>query len=180
MKELIAKRYAKALVEAIGEAKIPLALEWLKRGEEAFKSEDFVDVILSPQIPKTLKSQAVIGILEAGKGSGETKLVNLIKVLAERNRLELLPNICKELERFLAKSRNEYVATLTLKEAFDEKTLKAIETMLAKKLQAKLVLSQKEENLEGVRLVVEDLGIEVSFLRDRFVNDLRNHILRAF
>ncbi|MGP1579520.1 MAG: F0F1 ATP synthase subunit delta [Wolinella sp.] len=180
MRELVAKRYAKALVESIGEEKIPLALEWFKKSEKAFRSEDFIDVILSPQIPKALKSQVMIDILEAGKRVGETRLINFVKALAERNRLELLPDICKELERFLAKSRNEYVATLTLKEAFDEATLKAIEAMLAKKLHAKLVLSQREENLEGVRLVVEDLGIEVSFLRDRFINDLRNHILQAF
>ncbi|MDE5603067.1 MAG: hypothetical protein K2I71_04000, partial [Helicobacter sp.] len=27
---------------------------------------------------------------------------------------------------------------------------------------------------------VEDLGIEVSFSQDKFINDLKNHILRAF
>lgn len=176
MRELVAKRYAKALVEALGEDRLASTLEWLKGSEGAFGTEAFQEMLASPQISKTLKGQVVLDVL----GDGEAKLLNFIKVLADKNRLELIPDVCKELEKSIAATRNEYVAVLTTQEAFDDKTLKAIEETLAKKLQAKLVLSQKREEFEGVKLVVEDLGVEVSFSRERFINDLKNHILKAF
>lgn len=176
MKELVAKRYAKALVEAIGTEKLVAVLEWLQGARKAFEVETFRELLGSPQAPKELKTQVVLEVL----GEGEAKFINFIKALAEKNRLELIPEICQELDRLIAVNRNEYKAVLTTQEAFDEATLKALEETLAKKLQAKLAITQKLGEFDGVKLVVEDLGVEVSFSREKFVNDLRNHILKAF
>lgn len=176
MKELVAKRYAKALIEAIGTEKLVAVLEWLQGARKAFEVETFRELLSSPQAPKELKTQVVLEVL----GEGEAKFINFIKALAEKNRLELIPEICQELDRLIAVNRNEYKAVLTTQEAFDEATLKALEETLAKKLQAKLAITQKLGEFDGVKLVVEDLGVEVSFSREKFVNDLRNHILKAF
>ena len=44
----------------------------------------------------------------------------------------------------------------------------------------RVLMLEREIDIEGVRLVVEDLGVEVAFSQERFVSDLREHILRAF
>ncbi|MDE6045319.1 MAG: hypothetical protein K2F85_07385, partial [Helicobacter sp.] len=59
-------------------------------------------------------------------------------------------------------------------------TLENIKNTFAKKLNVNLALKHEHSDKEGVRLVVEDLGVEVAFSQERFVSDLREHILRAF
>ncbi|MDE7217534.1 MAG: hypothetical protein K2N20_05520, partial [Helicobacter sp.] len=80
----------------------------------------------------------------------------------------------------LAAMKKEYVAILSSKEAFDAATLENIKNTFAQRLNVNLALKQERSDKEGVRLVVEDLGVEVAFSQERFVSDLREHILRAF
>lgn len=176
MRELVAKRYAKALVDVIGESGLYGAIDWLKRVEMAFEVESFADLLGSPQVDKGVKCKLTLEVL----GDGEPRLVNFIRALADKNRLELIPYICKELERLMAVSRNEYMAILIAEEEFDIATLESIRQTLAKKLNANLVISQKKSQLEGIKLIVDDLGVEISFSRERFVSDLSKHILKAF
>ncbi len=75
--------------------------------------------------------------------------------------------------------KKEYAATLTAKESLDTKTLEKIQDSLAKKLGVKLSIKQRLSEVDGIKLSVEDLGIEVSFSKERFSNDLKHHILKA-
>ncbi len=86
----------------------------------------------------------------------------------------------KELSSYLATLNKEYIAQLIVSESYDEAVLREIESQFSKKLGVNLLLKQQIVANVGVKLVVEDLGMEVSFSQEKFVNDLRNHILKAF
>ena len=61
-----------------------------------------------------------------------------------------------------------------------DSVLKEIENKFSQKLGVNLLLKQQIVENAGIKLVVEDLGVEVSFSQEKFINDLRNHILKAF
>lgn len=176
MKELVARRYVKALVQSFGEQEIASLLQSLQKVHAAFASEKFREIIAAPYVSEAKKIELVLQIVE----SNDSKVQNLIRLLGTKNRFAFIPEICAELEATLAAMHKEYVAVLSSKEAFDEATLENIKSTFAKKLNVNLALKHELSPKEGVRLVVEDLGVEVAFSQERFVSDLREHILRAF
>ena len=50
---------------------------------------------------------------------------------------------------------------------------------LSSRLNVNLDLRQERAAIDGIRLSVEDLGVEISFSKERFFTDLTNHILKA-
>ncbi len=176
MRELIAKRYVKALIESFDKEQIGMLCDSLKKVQQALEIKVFAEIIKSPSISEAKKIELVLDIC----GRDIPKLVNFIKILGAKNRFEFIPDMCVEIEKTISTIRNEYAAILYVTEFFDEAMLKNIETAFAQKLNVNLVLTQQTVAKEGVRLIVEDLGVEVAFSREKFINDLREHILKAF
>ena len=109
----------------------------------------------------------------------DTKIQNFFRLIAQTDRILLIPYISNELEKRLLARKKEYAAVLVSKDELDNKTLERIQDSLAKKLGVKLSIKQELSGTDGIKLSVEDLGIEVSFSKDRFSSDLKNHILKA-
>lgn len=170
---IIAKKYTQALIDS--GADLDEALHILKGFSLVLREKKYADIIASPFLSKTQKEQ----FLRDNIGKVDTKLENFFRLLAEADRILLIPYISNELEKRLLANKKEYAATLTSKEELDSKTLDKIQIALAKKLGVKLSIKQKLSGIEGIKLSVEDLGMEVSFSKERFSNDLKHHILKA-
>lgn len=107
------------------------------------------------------------------------KTQNFLKVLVDSGRVMLISYIAHEIEKKLFEHNKEFIATLSSHEAFDEGVLANLQHSLAKKLNVKLNIHQKQNMTNGVKLSVEDLGVEVSFSEKRFGQELKKHILKA-
>lgn len=178
MKDLIAKRYIKALARAATEAELKEIVESLSKLAEAYRVAKFKEIIESPYIEQKQKTEFILSnILD---NQFNTKFSNFIKILAEHKRLDLFDDLHRELSSYLAALNKEYIAKLFVSESYDESVLKEIQNKFSKKLGVNLSLKQQVIENTGIRLVVEDLGVEVSFSQEKFANDLRNHILKAF
>ncbi len=178
MKDLIAKRYIKALAKTASEAELKEIVESLSKLAGACRIAKFREIVESPYVEQKQKIEFVLNnILD---NSVNEKFSNFIKTLAEHKRLDLFEELYKELASYLAASNKEYIAQLIVSEHYDEVVLKEIESKFSKKLGVNLLLKQQIVANAGVRLVVEDLGVEVSFSQEKFASDLRNHILKAF
>lgn len=176
MSELIAKRYTRALLESVGVQGLSRVCAPLYRIKEAFSVPLFASLVNSPHV----ESSVVFGVVSDIGGDLDVKISNLLRLLSEKSRISLIPEICKEIDRLIAASKNQYPATLFAQEPLDQAVLGKLENLLSKKLGVTLVLSQQVEKINGVRLVVDALGVEVSFSQERFVHDLKSYILKAF
>ncbi|MCI5968769.1 F0F1 ATP synthase subunit delta [Helicobacter sp.] len=178
MKDLIAKRYIKALAVSVSQSQLEEIALLLAKLAEASAVLKFRDIMESPYVSTTQKVAFILkDILD---NSGNIKFVNFIKVLAEHKRLDLFEGLYRELSLYLAILNKEYIAQLIVNEGYEDSVLKEIESKFSKKFGVNLLLKQKIMANIGIKLVVEDLGIEVSFSKERFISDLRNHILKAF
>lgn len=177
MKELVAKKYIRAITESFSPEEISTLLTSLKKVALAFDLEKFREIIQTPSVSDEDKVELVLSIFE---NKDNDRLVNLIKVLGEKNRFEIIPEICRGLERTISATQNRYVAVLMSKDPFADDVLKNIEGAFAKKLNVDLAMAHESSTKEGVRLMVEDLGVEVSFSKEKFAQDLKEHILKAF
>lgn len=174
---VIAKKYARALEKLVDSNGLSECYEYYNEISKAFYVEKFSAIVYSHIISKAKK-------LELLK-SFTTKKINkngerLLEILVRNDRISLLPFLSLELKRLIDSKKNEYSATLYFKENVSEDSIKVIANKLGKKLKTTLNITQRiDTSLDGIRLEVPDLGYEVVFLKDRFLQDLQDSILKA-
>lgn len=178
MKDLIAKRYIKALAASVLQKELQEIALLLGKLASASSISKFREIIQSPYITSGQKMEFILKNLLDNAGS--VKFVNFIKILEEHKRLDLFEELYAELSSYLAAFNKEYIAQLIVAESYEDSVLKEIESKFSRKLGVKLVLKQKIVANTGIKLIVEDLGVEVSFSKEKFIADLKNHILKAF
>jgi len=174
MEELIAKRYATALSSVSKEVKS--IVEVLNVLTEALSASDVQEVLSSPIVAAEKKTEMILSAL--GK-KADAKLVNFIKILGENRRLDLIPAIAKVLNAELQKESNQYEGVLKSSKKLDKEELAKLEETLERYTGSKIKLKQEKTDLDGVRVSVDDLGIEVNFSKQRVKEQLIDFIKKS-
>lgn len=174
MEELIAKRYATAFSSVSKD--IASIVEVLNMLSEAIGSNSVKKVLNSPIVSAEKKTEMILSAL--GK-KADTTLVNFIKILGENGRLDLIPAIAKVLNADLQKESNQYEGILKSKETLGDKELSELEATLKKYTGSTIKLIQEKTDLDGLRVSVDDLGIEVNFSKQRIKEQLIDFIKKS-
>jgi len=174
MEELIAKRYAKALKEVFEDLESIVAL--LSVLSEVVSDEEVKRILTSPLLPPEKKAEIIIAAL--GKNVDQ-RFVNFIKILAEKNRLHLIPVIAKVLKAELQKIKNMYEGVVETQEKLDTEVLSKLENALEHYTGAEINLLQKICDLDGLHVHVDDLGVEVNFSKKRVKEQLIDFIVKS-
>jgi len=174
MEELIAKRYASALSSVAKD--LPSILKVLNVLSEVTSSSEVKSALTSPIVASEKKTEMILSTL--GKGADDS-LVNFIKILGENNRLDLIPAIAKVLNADQQRVSNEYDGVLKSASTLDEKALADLEKTLKKYTGSTIKLTQEKTDLEGLRVSVDDLGIEVNFSKQRVKEQLIDFIKKS-
>jgi len=174
MEELIAKRYAQAL-SSMGKD-LPTVLEVLNVLSEAISTEEVKSALTSPIISSEKKTEMILSTL--GKDVDAT-LVNFIKILGENKRLDLIPAIVKVLNADQQRLANEYDGVVKSASTLDTKALDNLEQTLKQYTGSTIRLTQEKTDLEGLRVSVDDLGIEVNFSKQRVKEQLIDFIKKS-
>jgi len=173
MEELIAKRYAKALSSVSKD--LPGILEVLNVLSEVVSSAEIKSTLTSPIISSEEKTAMILSALS----DNDVILVNFIKILGENGRLDLIPAITKVLNSDQQRVSNEYEGVLKSTSSLDEATLANLEETLKKYTGSTIKLTQEKSDLDGVRVSVDDLGIEVNFSKQRVKEQLIDFIKKS-
>lgn len=178
MVEIIAKKYSKAIVENIGFAELESFLKNFKKLAEPFYVKKFLDIVNSPCVSKDDKQDFLLQFADKKYANFE-KIKNFIRLLAENNRLDAIPSICELLQANIDEQNNSYVGVLYLSKEGDSTSIDKIKKNLSERLNIDLDIQQRIVDIEGIKLVIEDLDIEVSFSKEYFLSELKSHILKA-
>ena len=174
MEELIAKRYASALTAVSKDIKGIAAI--LNVLTEAINTDEVKTALTSPIVPSEKKTEMILSTL--GKDADAT-LVNFIKILGENKRLDLIPAISKVLNADIQKESNAYEGVLKSSKNLDKEELSRLEATLEKYTGSKITLKQEKSDLDGLRVSVDDLGIEVNFSKQRVKEQLIDFIKKS-
>jgi F-type H+-transporting ATPase subunit delta len=176
MVELVAKRYAKALMEIEAGKKIESFITALEGIASALEDPKAKEIIASPLVSSEDK---VALITEALGKKADPVLVQLVKVMGEKDRLGLIPELASILKFEKKKESNSFVGQVESSNTLDEAELKSLEQALSKHSGAEIKLEQIKSDLNGVKVEVEDLGLELSFSKDRVKTALLDYIQKA-
>ncbi len=176
MNNQIAKKYTKALLGALKESEVAGALKSLESLSKNFADKDFCGIINTPTLKGAKKLEFLLGIVKIK----DKKLLNFLKALSDKNRLNEIPNIASELNRHIRQKSNEYELLVQSSFALDSKDLASIKANLEQRLGISLYATHKKSTIEGIRLYIDGMGVESAFLKQSFSSGMKNHILKAF
>jgi len=175
MKDLVAKRYVKALIYGRDLKAVTEISNKLNEISSAFISDKFKSIIISPQVSTNDKVNLVISLVT----SIDSALNNFIKLLGEKRRLDLLPFIANDLKTQIARMDNSYIGVVYTNKKLPDNYISSIEEQFSKKFNVKLSLSQNIGDYDGIKVDIDGLGVEISFSKDRLKTQLIDHILKA-
>jgi F-type H+-transporting ATPase subunit delta len=174
MNDLVAKRYVKALLK---EQDLDSALSIyndIKDVATAFENEKFVSIISSMEVTNSSKVELITSFIK-----DNDKVLNLIKLLADKKRLNIIPDIADELKKEISKLNNSYEGVVYTNVELDSSDLSSIQEKFAKKFDITLALTQNICDYDGIKVDIEDLGVEIGFSKDRLKSQMIEHILKA-
>ncbi len=175
MSGAIAKKYVNALIKGCSEGEIQEIYVLLSQVSEAFKLEKFNNIILSPSISSVAKEELVLSFVE----SQNTKFRNFIKLLNSNDRLEIIPSIVKELKYQISLKKNAFEGTVSTSFEMQQAQIAMLEDNFSKKFNAKISLRAEKNSYPGIKVELNDLGVEVSLSVERLKAQMAEHILKA-
>jgi len=175
MSGAIAKKYVNALMSGCNDGELTQMYDVLTQLGGAFKIEKFNNIILSPDVATKAKEELVLSLVE----TQNVKFQNFIKLLSSNDRLKLIPVIAKELKYQLSLKNNTYEGSVSTNFKMGKAQITMLEENFSKKFNAKVKLNANENSYPGIKVELDDLGVEVSFSVERLKAQLTEHILKA-
>ncbi len=176
MKELIAKRYAKALMESVKEKELNSVIKELDAIDGIFAQSEVARIISSPLLPGRKKFDMFIAPI---KNKISKNLFRLLEIMSEKNRLDLIGDL-KQIMEFEAKRRsNRFEGTVAADKKLSDDEIANLENVLNDYSGSRIELKQVDKGFDGLRVMVSDIGLELSFSKARVKSDLLDYIQKA-
>jgi len=176
MEELIANRYVNALVDITSTEQRAEFSSILSSIATLFLDKKVAEMLTSPLVSSEQKTSFILD----GLGEGcDSKLQNFIKIIGENDRLDLIPVIAKKLNQAIQKESNEYEGVVHSSNTLGDAEIAELETSLKKYTGSTIKLTQEKSDLDGIKVSVEDLGIEVNFSKQRVKEQLIDFITKS-
>jgi F-type H+-transporting ATPase subunit delta len=176
MEELIAKRYIKAIKNSSDVATLEIMSEIFSVLAESFKNDKFVQIIDSPDVSLDQKLNI---LLDAVKSAESKEVENLIKLLVENNRLNIIPAIAEVMRKDLANTNKTYAGVVYSDSDIDDKIMQDLGNGLSEKFNSSISLSFIKNDFNGIKVGIEDLGVEINFSKTRINSQMIEHIVKA-
>jgi len=175
MIDLVAKRYVKALMLDNNTKSLSSVFNELKTIASAYSDDKFLLIISSTDVSVEKKVDLIISFLK--KASNTTK--NLVKLLGEKKRLDIIPTIVDILDSELAVLNNTYTGVIHTNVKLDNGEVAKLTKQFAAKFNVNLKLTQNVCDYDGIKVDIDGLGVEVGFSKERLRSQLIDHILKA-
>ena len=176
MEELIAKRYIKAIKSDLDLVSMKNILSIFSSLAISFDNKKFIQIIDNPNVAKNEKLDI---LLEAVKSENSKEINNLIKLLVENNRVNIIPAIAEGLRKDLTASTKTYEGLVYSDSDIDGKVIEDLSSGLSKRFDSTITLTFIKNDFNGIKVEVEDLGVEIDFSKTRINNQIIEHIVKA-
>lgn len=176
MEELIAKRYLKAIKQSSDTQTMQDVASIFSALAQSFNDEKFNRVINNPDVSKNQKSEI---LLAAVKSVGSKDVDNLIKLLAEHDRIAIIPALAEIMRKDIAKTNKSYSGVVYSDSDIDARVIEDLGNGLGNRFNSKISLKFVKNDFNGIKVDVEDLGVEISFSKSRINSQIIEHIVKA-
>jgi F-type H+-transporting ATPase subunit delta len=175
MVDLIAKRYVKALIDGKELQQASSMSEELSQISSAYANEKVNLIVTSSEVDNKRKVDFILSLVD--NVSDTTK--NLIKLLGDNKRLDIIPIISSELKKQISVLNNSYKGVIYTNKSLETSYVDSITEKFSKKFNIELQLEQNICDYDGIKVDIDGLGVEISFSKERLKTQMIDHILKA-
>ena len=175
MIDLVAKRYVKALMIERDNENLTSIYNELKEISTAYADEKFLLVISSTEVSIEKKVELILSFID----NPSDTVKNLINLLGENKRLDIIPNIVSDLTKELAVLNNSYDGVIHTNSELSDSDINKLNDQFSKKFNVSLTLAQNICDYDGIKVEIDGLGVEVGFSKSRLKAQMIDHILKA-
>lgn len=176
MKSALSQRYSLAFIEAFGTQGCQKFLEKEEQIRALFADEHFLELVRNPFVSHCKKFEVLNNVL----GYEDEKIKKALLLLAKSERLGLLPEILDDIFTSVSLENKAYHAIVYCNAKMSAETLEKISKMLSQKLNLAVEIEERLWDKDGIKCVIDELDLEVSFSKEIFVSSLQNYILDSF
>ena len=169
MEELIAKRYAKALMELSDNKSLQNDINILNGLSSTMKEKSVNELVISPLVSNDKKFEILV---EPLKNKIDDKLYKLLLVMSIHGRLSLVPKVSEYLEYEMKRAENSFEGVISSDGTVKRDDITKLEKRLSEYTGAIIKLKNSKNKIDGIKVEVEDLGIELSYSKERVKADL--------
>ena len=170
---MIIEKYTKALISSLNKEEQKEIFEALKKLALLSKNIKFMLILKSPLLTQEEKINFIKEITECDN----EKFINFVKILDENKRIDLIKDIFKNYYAKLAFLNNTFEGVV--EGEISEDTLKALEEKLSSKFDAVIKLNLEKKDINGIKVFVDVLNVEVAIDENKIKSDLIADILKA-
>ena len=170
---MIVEKYTKAFLASLSEDEIAAAYEAVAKIALVAKDPKFILIVKSPLLSIEEKIKTLAEIAEYDN----PKFLNFLRIILENKREDLFKEINTSLYEKVSKHFNTYAGVVEGNISSD--LLKQIEEKLSQKFNATIKLQLNEKDINGIKVFVDILNVEVALSEEKIKNDLINNILKA-
>jgi len=176
MKDQIAKRYTDALVDGMSLNDLVAVQGIFASLSSTLEDEKIKDIFSSPYMTDETREEILLKSVASAKSD---KVNNIIKLLVEKRRIDIFGAIADSLALMVAKQNKAYAGKIFANSDIKKETLKKFGDNIGKKVNADVSFESVKDDYNGVKIAVDDLGIEVSFSKSNVRNQMIQHILKS-
>ncbi len=175
MSNQIARKYVKALMKSFDDNELKDVFNALETLSYACGLKKFSNIIDSPDIDSKKREEFILSLNE----KKSEKYINFLKLLSQNNRLNLIPEICDELKYQEAVKSNQFSGLIMSDFDITAEKINALEESFSKKFNSTIKLTKADAQYPGIKVKIDDLGLEVSFSLERLKAQMSEYILKA-
>lgn len=176
MENLVTKRYAKALMGIEGLSLADVSSELAALAESIESSSELQEFLNSPLISNSKKFEAVV---EPLKEKLNPNVYALLELMAQKGRLALIPELKSILDKEIMVQSNHFVGKIESSDEIDSSLVKKLEKKLEAFSGKSIELQEEKSDIDGIKVEVSDLGLELNFSKESAKNALIEHIQKA-
>jgi F-type H+-transporting ATPase subunit delta len=129
--------------------------------------------------PIVKKEEKLKVLLDALNGKVSETVVNLLKIMAQKDRLALLPQLTIELKKEIQAQEKKYNGIVESNETIENELIAKLEKKLSAYSGADVTLFFIKSDIDGIKVSVDDLGLELNFSKRSVKEALLENILKA-
>ncbi len=176
MDNIIAKRYVKALKAALDNSELKKCAHLFDKLSNAYKEREIKALFDNPHIDSSKKETILLNSLKSTKSK---TIKNLITLLVLKNRIYLIPSIAEELRLELCKIEKRFQGKVFSNKKVDGKIIDSIAKSLSSNSGVTIDLKYIKSDNDGIKVSVDDLGLQIDLSKSRLDAQLVEHILKA-
>jgi F-type H+-transporting ATPase subunit delta len=170
---MVVEKYTKAFLKSFNDDELVEAYEAVARIALVAKDPKFILIVKSPLLTIDEKIDIICKIAEFDND----KFRNFLRIIFENKREDLFKEIYTSLYEKVARHFNTYAGFVDGK--VSEDVLNELQEKLSQKFNATIKLQLTDKEMNGLKVYVDVLNVEVAISEEKVKADLINSILKA-